>query len=99
MHIQDSNIIKILQILIGLGYKELSESSGQDEGVGRYTSALLPCINERRITTNLKTLATRLPEKQIVWKSNNQGVKEETFIQTGRRSGDRQQGQKGCMAR
>ena len=31
-------------------------------------------------------------ENQTVWKSDNQGVKEETFIQTGRRGGDRQPG-------
>ena len=30
-----------------------------------------------------------LPENQTVWKSNNQGVKEETFIQTDRRGRDR----------
>ena len=29
-----------------------------------------------------------LPENRAVWKSNNQGVKEETFIQTGRRGRD-----------
>ena len=28
----------------------------------------------------------------MVWKSNNQGVKEETLTQTGRRGGDRQLG-------
>ena len=33
-----------------------------------------------------------LPENQTVWKSNNQGVKEETFIQTGRRDEDGQPG-------
>ena len=33
-----------------------------------------------------------MPESQTVWKSDNQGVKEETFIQTGRRGGDRQPG-------
>ena len=33
-----------------------------------------------------------LTENRTVWKSDNQGVKEETFIQTGRRGGDRQQG-------
>ena len=31
-----------------------------------------------------------LTENQTVWKSDNQGVKEETFIQTGRRGGDGQ---------
>ena len=34
-----------------------------------------------------------------MWKSNNQGVKEETFIQTSRRGGDRQPRWRGCMAR
>ena len=33
-----------------------------------------------------------LTENQTVWKSDNQGDKEETFIQTGRRDGDGQQG-------
>ena len=31
-----------------------------------------------------------LTENQTVWKSDNQGVKEETLIQTGRRGGDGQ---------
>ena len=33
-----------------------------------------------------------LTENQTVWKSDNQGDKEETFIQTGRRGGDGQPG-------
>ena len=33
-----------------------------------------------------------LIENRTVWKSDNQGDKEETFIQTGRRDGDRQPG-------
>ena len=33
-----------------------------------------------------------LTENRTVWKSNNQRVKEETFIQTGRRGGDGQLG-------
>ena len=40
-----------------------------------------------------------MPENQTVWKSNNQGVKEETFIQIGRRGGDGQSGWRGCVAR
>ena len=40
-----------------------------------------------------------LPENQTVWKSNNQGVIEETFIQTGRRGRDRQLGWRGLEAR
>ena len=31
-----------------------------------------------------------LTENRTVWNSDNQGVKEETFIQNGRRGGDRQ---------
>ena len=33
-----------------------------------------------------------LPENGIVWKSDNQGFKEATFIHTGRRSGDAEMG-------
>ena len=33
-----------------------------------------------------------MTENRTVWKSNNQGVKEETFIQTSRRGRDRQPG-------
>ena len=40
----------------------------------------------------------QLTEDRTVWKSDNQGNKE-TFIQTGRRSGDRQPGQRGLTAR
>ena len=35
----------------------------------------------------------------MVWKSDNQGIKEETFIQIGRRGGDGQLGWRGCLAR
>ena len=49
-----------------------------------------------RTTANLKTIKQpELPESQTVWKYNNQGVKEETFIQTGRRDGDGQPGWRG----
>ena len=40
----------------------------------------------------------KLPENQTVWKSNNQGFKEETFNQMGRKDRDRQPGQRGNMA-
>ena len=40
-----------------------------------------------------------LPENRTVWKSNTLRVKEETFIQTSRRSGDGQPRQRGHMAR
>ena len=38
-------------------------------------------------------------ENRTVWKSNNQGDKEETFIQTSRRGRDGQPGWKGLAAR
>ena len=41
-----------------------------------------------------------LPENRTLWKSDNQGVKEETFMQTGMRGRDRQLGgTHGHMAR
>ena len=42
---------------------------------------------------------TELTENQTVWKSDNQGDKEETFIQTSRRGGDGQPGLRGLTAR
>ena len=33
---------------------------------------------------------TELPENRVVWKFDNQGVKEETFIQTSQRGRDGQ---------
>ena len=33
-----------------------------------------------------------MTENQTVWKSDNQGVKEDTFIQTGKRGRDQQPG-------
>ena len=35
-----------------------------------------------------------MSKNQTVWKSDNQGAKEETFIQVGRRGGDGQPGQR-----
>ena len=37
--------------------------------------------------------------KSTVWKPDNQGDKEETLTQSGRRGGDRQQGWRGLTAR
>ena len=55
--------------------------SSQDGGVGRHT--VPPHTTKRRTTTNLKTKKQpELTENRTVWKFNNQGVKEETFIQT-----------------
>ena len=40
-----------------------------------------------------------MPENQTAWKSDNQGIKEEIFIKTGRRGRDRQPRQRGLMER
>ena len=56
-------------------------------GIGGYS--LPPHTTKRRTTTNLKTENNPKCQK-IEWKSNNQGVKAETFIQTSRRGGDGQ---------
>ena len=42
----------------------------------------------RRITTNLKTKNYKNCQKIKLWKSNNQGFKEEIFIQMDRRGKD-----------
>ena len=39
-----------------------------------------------------------LTENRTVWNPDNQGVKEGTFIQTGRRGGDEQPGPRGLKA-
>ena len=55
--------------------------------------------NQKKDTNKFKNKKPpELPENQIAWKSDSQGVKE-TFIQTGRRGGERQQGQKGHLIR
>ena len=73
-------------------------TASQDGGVGRH--ALLPCTTKRRTTTNLKTKSNQNCQKiEPLWKSNNQGVKKETFIHTGRRGGVGQPRWRGCAAR
>ena len=63
--------------------------SGQDEGVGVGRHTVPPCTIKRGTATNLKTKNSQNCQKILtVWKSDNQGVKEETFIQTGRRGRD-----------
>ena len=61
--------------------KIICKTCGQDGGRTRYT--LPPHTTKRRTTTNLKVKGPELPESQIVCKSDDQGVKVETFILTG----------------
>ena len=51
------------------------ETSGQVGGIGRYT---LPPYTTKRTTADRKKKQAKLPENQTVWKSYNQGIKEET---------------------
>ena len=53
-----------------------------DGGIGRHT--LPPCATTQRITTiSPKKQQPELSENQAVWKSDNQGFKEATFILKG----------------
>ena len=70
-------------------------TSSQDGGVGRHT---VPPRTTKRTTTNLKKKHPEPTENRTVWKSNNQGVKEKTLIQTSRRGGDGQLGQRALAA-
>ena len=64
-------------------------NSGQDGGIGRYASP--PPTTKKKDNNQFQNKKQpELPENQIMWKSDNQGVKEETFIQTSRRGRDRQ---------
>ena len=66
-------------------------TSGQDGGIGRH--AVPPQTTKRRTTKKLKTKKQpELIENQTIWKSDKQGLKEETLIQTSRRGGDGQLG-------
>ena len=67
--------------------KLLQGVSGQDGGIGRHTTP--PRTTKRRTTTTEKQ-KPELRENRTVWKSDNQGDKEETFIQTGGRGRDGQ---------
>ena len=72
-------------------------ASGQDGGIGKTHCA--SSHNQKKDNNNLKTKnQPELTENRTTRKSNNQGDKEETFIQTGRGGGDRQPGCTGLGA-
>ena len=55
------------------------------------------CTIIAKITNRLQNKShTELSENQAVWKSDNQGFKEATFIQTGRRGRDACRGVERC---
>ena len=62
-------------------------TSSQDGGIGKH--ALPPCTTIAKITTGLQNkYHPDSSENQAVWKSDNQGFKEATFIQMGKRVGE-----------
>ena len=62
-------------------------TSGQDGGIGKH--GLTPCITTAKIATTLQNkYHPESSENLAVWKSDNQGIKEVTLIQTGRRGGN-----------
>ena len=78
----------ILSITIWLFiYKIPKQTSGQGGGIGKHTSHLHTTI-AKNIATVQNKYHPELSENQAVWKSNNQGSKEATFIQIGRRGKD-----------
>ena len=68
----------------------IGAASGQDGGIGRHTAP--PRTTKRRITIKKQQQQPELTENRPVWKSDNQGDKEETLTQTGRRGRDGQPG-------
>ena len=60
-------------------------TSSQYGGIGRHCASSHQKKDSNKFKNGKKP---ELTENQTVWKSNNQGVKEETFIQTGRRGRD-----------
>ena len=70
------------------------QASGQDGDVDRF--ALPPCTTNQKDNHQFKNKKQpELLENLTVWKSDNQGVKKETFIQTSRRGRVGQPGQRG----
>ena len=66
-------------------------TSSQHGSIGKH--ALPPCTTTEKITTKLQNTYHPEPsENQAVWKSDNQGFQEATFIQKGRRGGDTERG-------
>ena len=64
-------------------------SSGQEGGIGRHTVPPRKPKGQQQFKNKKQP---ELTENRTVWKSDKQGDKEETFIQTRRRGGDRQWG-------
>ena len=62
--------------------KKISETSGPDGGIGIFLTSSHNHKKDNHLSKNKKQ--PELPENQTAWKSDNQGFKEETFIQTGR---------------
>ena len=74
-------------------------TSGQDGGIGRHTvptCTVQPKEGQQQFKNKKQP---ELTENRTVWKSNNKGVNDATFIQTSRRGGDGQPGRRELPAR
>ena len=74
-------------------FKSLLKTSDQNGGVGRHT--VPPRTTKRRTQQFKNKKQPELTDNRTVWKSDNQGDEEDTFIQTGRRGKDWQRGRRG----
>ena len=74
--------------------KSCKRTFSQDRSIGRYT--LPPRTTKRRKTTNLKTKNNQNCQKVELYGSlTTKELKKKTSIQTGKRGGDGQPGQRG----
>ena len=71
----------------------ISKTASQDGGISRL--ALSPYIPKEALQLTSKQKHPELTENQTVLKSNNQGFKEDIFIQMGRRDRERELAQRG----
>ena len=73
-----------------LELENILRSSSLDGGIGRNPS--LPQKTKRRITTNIKSIKSEVPENQTARNSDNQGIKETVnqTNQTGKMGGWRE---------
>ena len=84
---EEVNSLTVWEVLLS----NKGNGSGQDEASSH---------NQKKDNNKFKGGGgTELSENQTVWKLENQGIKKETCIQTGRRGGHRQLGQGGHTAR
>ena len=85
IHFKDFDFKNVKHLI--KNYVETCRTSGQDGHIGKHT--LPPHTATAKIATKLQNkYHPEFSENQSVWKSDNQGFKEATFIQMAKRRGD-----------